>query len=53
MTANFQSAVFKMHGFFCCLRPELVFQRFRGIPSPDEYDLCTRNARCNLQIGRK
>lgn len=48
---HFLVAVYKLHGFFGFLQPELIFQEFRGVPSTT--DTLTRHAARNLHVGGK
>lgn len=50
---EFQCALYSMYGFFSFLQPSLIFQQFRGIPSPEEYQLLVDQATRNLQVGRQ
>lgn len=50
---EFQFAVFKMNGFFNFLKPDVVFQQFRGVPSDEELHRLTTNCRRNLEVGKK
>jgi hypothetical protein len=50
---QFQIAVFKMHGFFSFLKPEIVFQQFRGVPSSATIARLTENAAKNIEVGGK
>jgi len=48
---HFLIAVYKLHGFFGFLQPDLIFQDFRGVPSMT--DSLTRHAARNLHVGGK
>ena len=50
---QFLFAVYKLRGFFGFMRPELVFQTFRGVPDPATTERLTRNAARNLHLGGK
>lgn len=50
---EFQFAVFKMYGFFSFLQPHQIFQKFRGVPTDQEWDLRTERAKQNLLIGKE
>lgn len=51
---EFQFAVFKMHGFFAYfLKPELIFQQFRGVPTDEEMVALKSRAGRNIEIGRR
>ena len=50
---QFQHAVFKMNGFFGFLRPDVVFQSFRGVPSEQKMDDLLKECISNLEIGKK
>jgi hypothetical protein len=50
---QFQFAVFKMHGFFTFLSPDIIFPSFRGVPSPRVMQAKCENAKRNLQVGRR
>lgn len=49
---EFHRAVFKMYGFFNMLQPDVVFQSFRGHPTPEEYARMRQRTVRNLDIGR-
>ena len=50
---NFQFAVYKMHGFFSFLKPEIVFTSFRGAPAPEVLAELEKYTMLNLKLGRK
>lgn len=50
---NFQFAIFKMYGFFSFLQPDVVFQHFKGVPTPKVLAERRNFAAINLALGRK
>lgn len=46
-----QCAFFKMHGFLSFLKPDLVFQQFRGVPTAVAIEHLTLGAARNLKVG--
>jgi hypothetical protein len=51
---EFTNAVHKMYGFFAhFLKPGLIFQQFRGVPTNEELLKRIDNADRNVQVGRK
>ncbi|NJO19588.1 MAG: hypothetical protein HC838_05325 [Spirulinaceae cyanobacterium RM2_2_10] len=49
---DFRVALQKMEGFMNFLHPEIVFQEFRGEPSPDAYQMKLELAGRNIEIAR-
>lgn len=49
---EFQSAVYKLHGFFAFLKPNVIFASFRGVPCQHELDRMTTQATRNIEVGR-
>lgn len=50
---QFHTALYKMYGFFGFLDPTVIFQSFRGVPSPDDVEKLTEECGKNLQFGKK
>lgn len=50
---DFQFGLFKMYGFFGFLKPEVIFNQFKGVPSDEELDRLLSNAKRNLDVGKK
>lgn len=50
---EFQLAVYKMHGFFGFIKPDIIFSSFRNVPDQDSMEERLRNARHNIDLGRK
>ncbi|KAI2499121.1 hypothetical protein MHU86_15391 [Fragilaria crotonensis] len=50
--ADFHEAVVKMNGFFPFLKPTMIFESFRGVPSDDTIRALELQATRNLEIGR-
>lgn len=50
---EYQKAVFNMNGFFNFLDPNVIFCTFRGEPAREKIDEWTKQARCNLELGKK
>eukprot|EP00548_Thalassiothrix_antarctica_P015569 CAMPEP_0194171362 /NCGR_PEP_ID=MMETSP0154-20130528/5953_1 /TAXON_ID=1049557 /ORGANISM="Thalassiothrix antarctica, Strain L6-D1" /LENGTH=489 /DNA_ID=CAMNT_0038883635 /DNA_START=6 /DNA_END=1475 /DNA_ORIENTATION=- len=51
--SDYQTAIFKMRGFFYFLQPKLIFSSFRGIPSADAIEQLEKQAGINLKVGQK
>jgi len=51
--SDYQSAVFKMRGFFYFLQPKLIFSSFRGFPSADTIEQLEEQASINLKVGQQ
>jgi len=49
---DFRVALQKMEGFMNFLRPEIVFQEFRGEPNPETYQVMLDRAGRNIEIAR-
>lgn len=50
---EFQFAVFKMNGFFGFLKPDVVFGKFRGVPTEERFEEMMKQCRRNLEVGKK
>ena len=50
---DFQFGLFKMYGFFGFLKPSVIFNQFRDVPSDEDLDRLTANAERNLDVGKK
>jgi hypothetical protein len=50
--AEYRQALQKMEGFMNFLKPEIIFQRFMGEPSEQDYATLISQSEHNLQVGR-
>lgn len=50
--AEYRQALQKMEGFMNFLKPEIIFQKFRGEPDPAVYENLIAQSDHNLRVGR-